>query len=83
MFQSVGRAYEHILLILRIERSVLELLSDVLSRRMALRANNRFSRSFKDDFGNVDDGMLHGNQRQCKLLFRIQGIEKSGLDEVA
>jgi hypothetical protein len=64
MFQGVGSACKHILRILRIEKSDLEKLSDVLSRRMALRTHNPFSRRFKNDFGNVDEGMFHGDERQ-------------------
>jgi hypothetical protein len=64
MFPGDESACEHNLRILRIEESDFDKLSDVLSRRMALRTHNRFSRRFKNDFGNVDEGMFHVDERQ-------------------
>jgi hypothetical protein len=34
-------------------------------------------------FGEVDEVMLQGVERQCELIFCILGMEKSDLDEAA
>jgi hypothetical protein len=37
----------------------------------------------KNDFGEFNEAMFHGFKRPCEIIFRILGIEKSDLDEVA
>jgi hypothetical protein len=36
-----------------------------------------------NDFGKVDEAMIHGVGRPCDLIFYFLGIVKSDLDEVA
>jgi hypothetical protein len=36
----------------------------------------------KNDFGEVDEPMIEGVERPCELIFGIQSIERSDLDEV-
>jgi hypothetical protein len=57
-------------------------LSDVLSRRMALRTHNLSSGSFKKLLWWSHEAMFQGVKRPCKIIFCIQGIEKTDLDEV-
>jgi hypothetical protein len=50
---------------------------------MALRTHNLPPGRLKNDIDEVDETMFPGVERPYKLIFCIQGSEKSDLDEVA
>jgi hypothetical protein len=58
-------------------------LSDVLSRRMALRTRYLPSGSLKKEFDEVDEVMFNDVKRPFELIFNILGFQKSDLDEEA
>jgi hypothetical protein len=44
---------------------------------MALRTHNLLFGRLKNDFGEVDEDMIQGVERQCEVIFCILIIEKS------
>jgi hypothetical protein len=58
-------------------------LSKVLGRRTVLRTNNLPSGRVKKKIREVDEAKFQVVEGSCELIFCIQGIEKSDLDDDA
>jgi hypothetical protein len=58
-------------------------LSDVLSKRMALRTRIWLLDVLKIDFGEVDESTFQGFERPYEVIFCILSLEKCDLNEIA
>jgi hypothetical protein len=83
MFQCDEKTYEHIFLMLNTEKSLWwSSLSDVLNRPKGLRTYTLPTGRLKNDFVEVDEAIIQGDERPSELIFYILGIQKSDLYEV-